>query len=366
MPIVLNGTTGITTPTYNGNTTAEYLVPVTGFKNRIINGAMTIDQRNAGASVTPSVDGTYQIDRWQSTFIPTSKFSVQQSTTAPTGFRNSTLITSTSAYSVTGTDRLGWQQSIEGFNTADLMWGTANAQTVTLSFWVNCSLTGVIGGSLANSGNARAYPFSFTVNSANTWEYKTVTIAGDTTGTWGTTNGVGINVRFCLGAVASYRNTAGSWVAGDFWGPTGGINFVGTNGATFYITGVQLEVGSTATSFDYRPYGTELALCQRYFYRLNRTTGGDNTVAAGANSASHNLFVIKMPTELRAKPTITKTGTAFTVYSAGVNTVNPTFASSTAGTQQSRIIFTLTGTSGNSCWMDLDNDNTYFDFSSEL
>jgi hypothetical protein len=107
-------------------------------------------------------------------------------------------------------------------------------------------------------------------------------------------------------------------------------------------------------------------MCQRYFYRLNTTTGGDNTIATGANSASHNLFVIKMPTELRAKPTITKTGTSFTVYSGGSNTANATFASSTAGTQQSRIIFNLTGSSGNSCWIDLDNANTYFDFSSEL
>jgi hypothetical protein len=129
---------------------------------------------------------------------------------------------------------------------------------------------------------------------------------------------------------------------------------------------VQLEAGTTASPFEYRQYGTELALCQRYFYRLNTTTGGDNTIATGANSPSHNLFVIKMPTELRAKPTITKTGTSFTVYSAGSSTANPTFASSTAGTQQARIIFNLTGSSGNSCWVDLDNANTYFDFSSEL
>jgi hypothetical protein len=236
-----------------------------GFRNRIINGAMVIDQRNNGASVTPSADGNYQIDRWQSTFTVGSKFSVQQSSVAPTGFKNSTLLTSTSAYSVTGSDRLGWQQQIEGLNIFDLAWGTASAAAITVSFWVRSSLTGVMGGSIANSGNTRAYPFSFTINVADTWEYKTITIAGDQSGTWLTTNGIGLNLRFCLGAVASYRNTAGSWFAGDFWGPTGGVNFVGTNGATFYITGVQLEAGSVATPFERRPYGTELALCQRYY-----------------------------------------------------------------------------------------------------
>jgi len=338
-----------------------------GFKNRIINGAMVINQR-AGGTVTPTASTyTYITDRWNVLQSQSSKLTAAQSSTAATGFNNSLLITSSSAYSITSTDQFMFSQSIEGYNIADLGWGTANAKTITLSFWVQSSLTGTYGVVLKNNSSGYTYGATYTINSANTWEQKTITIAGPTGGTWETTTSAGIIVRFGLGVGSTYSLAAGSWsTSGYYDGVTGAQSLVGTNGATFYITGVQLEKGSTATSFDYRPYGQELSLCQRYFYRLNTTTGGDNTIATGANSASHNLFVIKMPTELRAKPTITKTGTSFTVYSGGSNTANATFASSTAGTQQSRIIFNLTGSSGNSCWIDLDNANTYFDFSSEL
>jgi hypothetical protein len=244
-------------------------VQYTGFKNRIINGAMVIDQRNAGASVTPTTNFTYTVDRWVAGLIQSSKFSVQQnagSVTPPAGFTNYLGITSLSAYSVTSTDYFNINQFIEGFNWADLGFGTANAQTVTLSFWVRSSLTGTFGGVLANSAGSRAYPFTYTISSANTWEQKTVTIAGDTTGTWvGATNGIGARLWISLGTGSSFATTAGAWAAGNYVAPTGATSVVGTNGATFYITGVQLEKGSTATSFDYRPYGTELALCQRYF-----------------------------------------------------------------------------------------------------
>jgi hypothetical protein len=341
------------------------------FKNRIINGDMRIDQRNNGASVT--VDSTkYIVDRWRGETGGSTGggvFTGQQSTVAPVGFTNSLLCTVTTTDTSLGTGDLSEiAQIIEGFNVADLGWGTANAKTVTLSFWVRSSVTGSYSIGFQNNGNNRSYVAVYTINAANTWEQKTITVIGDTSGTWLTNNGIGFQIRWCF-ATGSNRvaSTADTWEGANRIAISSTSNpLMGTNGATFYITGVQLEVGTVASSFEYRPYGTELQLCQRYFYRLNRTTGGDNTVATGANSASHNLFVIKMPTELRAKPTISKTGTAFTVYTAGVNTVNPTFASSTAGTQHSRIIFTLTGTSGNSCWMDLDNDNTYFDFSSEL
>ena len=268
MPITLNGTTGITTPTYGGAVAAEYIAPVTSFKNRIINGAMQIDQRNDGASVTPTVSGTYTLDRWVTGFSQPSKFSVQQnasSVTPPVGFTNYLGATSTSAYTVGSAEGFIVSQPIEGYNIADLAWGTANAQTVTLSFWVRSSLTGTFGGSLRNNGNARSYPFTYAISSANTWEYKTITITGDTSGTWLSNNGLGLNVLFSLGAGSSVSNTAGSWAAGNFISATGATSVVGTNGATFYITGVQLEKGSTATSFDYRSIGQELLLCQRYF-----------------------------------------------------------------------------------------------------
>ena len=237
------------------------------FRNRIINGAMVIDQRNAGASVTPT-NAQYLVDRWQANLSQASKFSVQQnaaSVTPPVGFTNYLGVTSLSAYSLGSADFFNVQQKIEGFNAADLAWGTANAATVTLSFWVCSSLTGTFGGVLRNSAANRSYPFSYTISSANTWEQKSITVAGDTSGTWLTTNGIGITVSFNLGTGTTYSGTAGSWAGTNYASATGATSVVGTNGATFYITGVQLEKGSTATSFDYRPYGTELALCQRYY-----------------------------------------------------------------------------------------------------
>jgi hypothetical protein len=278
-----------------------------GMRNRIINGAMVIDQRNNGASVTPNL--TYTLDRWKTGNTQTSKFTVQQnagSVTPPAGFSNYLGVTSSSAYSVTSTDEFTVFQPIEGFNFSDIAWGTANAQTVTVSFWVRSSLTGTFGGALNNSALNRVYPFSYTVSSANTWEYKTVTIAGDTTGTWvGATNGVGVYVQFGLGAGSNNSKTAGSWQAGYASSATGATSVVGTNGATFYITGVQLEKGSTATSFDYRPYGTELALCQRYFQTINAFSG-----TANATTNLHIKGQYWMP--MRGTPSISQ-DTVFSV-----------------------------------------------------
>ena len=299
MPIVLNGTTGITTPTYNGSTTAEYLVPVTGFKNRIINGDMTIDQRNAGASVTiPANAYTYSVDRWFGVCNQASKFSLQQdagAVTPPVGFNDYLGATSLSAYSVISTDYFTLGQAIEGFNFADLGWGTANAKTITLSFWVRSSLTGTFGGVIQNSAQARAYPFSYTINAANTWEYETITIAGDTSGTWLTTNGIGARIFWSLGAGSVQSGTAGAWVGGAPYSVTGATSVVGTNGATFYITGVQLEKGSNATSFDYLPYSTELALCQRYYetnWAVGYAVGSNIGATVGyANTAYYTINV---------------------------------------------------------------------------
>ncbi len=279
-----------------------------GFKNRIINGNMVIDQRNAGASVTPTTTN-FITDRWLAGGTQSSKFSVQQnagSVTPPAGFTNYLGVTSLSAYSVAAGDAFYINQKIEGFNTADLNWGTANAKTVTLSFWVRSSLTGTFGGSLYNSAADRSYPYSYTISAANTWEQKSVTIAGDTTGTWvGATNGIGIIVLFGLGYGSNYLGTANTW-AGTFYGsPTGATSVVGTNGATFYITGVQLEVGSTATSFDYRPYGTELALCQRYYWQqgggqYERLGNGIGNVTAASNFQTS----AKCPVEMRVIPSV--------------------------------------------------------------
>jgi hypothetical protein len=266
---------------------------------------MVIDQRNAGASVTLNGSESYITDRFACGDVTDGSFTAQQVTDAPTGFVNSLLCTITSAdTNLTTTQNAYIFQTIEGLNIADLGWGTASAKTVTLSFWVKSSLTGTFGGALRNSATNRAYPYTYTISVANTWEYKTVTIAGDTTGTWLTTNGVGINLQFSLGAGPDRLGTAGAWNANNNVGATGQTQVIGTNGATFYLTGVQLEVGSTATSFDYRPYGTELALCQRYFWK--QTYQQANTrfgTGIGLGDTTIDGLLINLPVPMRAVPT---------------------------------------------------------------
>lgn len=238
------------------------------FRNRIINGDMRIDQRNGGAAVAGGSSVNFSVDRWYNFGTTSSKFTVQQnagSVTPPSGFSNYLGATSSSSYSVPSNESYRVHHAIEGFNVADLDWGTANAKPVTLSFWVRSSLTGTFGGSVYNDDASRSQSFSYSINSANTWEYKTVVIQGDTTGTWNKTNLAGIRVQWSLGAGSSYLGTSGVWGSTLLFGVPGQQSIVGTNGATFYLTGVQLEVGSVATSFERRPYGLELALCQRYY-----------------------------------------------------------------------------------------------------
>ena len=259
-----------------------------GFKNRIINGAMVIDQRNAGASASLTSSQTYFVDRFFGVEDTDGTMTIQRSTTAPTGFINSLLMTTTSADASLGATQICYVgQKIEGLNVADFAWGTASAATVTISFWVRSSLTGTFGGAVANNAFNRSYPFTYTISLANTFEYKTITIAGDTTGTWPTDNGGSIQVFLGLGVGSTYSGTAGAWAGAGYISATGATSVIGTNGATFYITGVQLEKGSTATSFDYRPYGTEFALCQRYF----ETNYGVGYAIGSANSYPNNQGV---------------------------------------------------------------------------
>jgi hypothetical protein len=308
------GTVTVTLPDASGTMLTSVSPGYNGFKNRIINGAMVIDQRNAGASVTVNSNTDFfAVDRWAANGQSTDGvFTSQQSSTAPIGFVNSLVATVTTADSSIGaSQRYFIGQKIEGFNIADFGWGTANAATVTLSFWVRSSLTGTFGGSLKNSAADRSYPFTYTINSANTFEQKTVTIAGDTSGTWLTTNGIGIVVSLSLGAGSSFLNTAGAWAAGNYFGATGQTNLIGTNGATFYITGVQFEKGSTATSFDYRPYGTELNLCLRYFYKVVGTSSYPTFGAGQASSTTEGRIAVQYPVQMRATPTISFGGTVF-------------------------------------------------------
>ena len=317
-----------------------------GFRNRIINGDMRIDQRNAGASVTPT-DGQYTIDRWRFQVSQTSKLTAQRnagSVTPPAGFTNYLGITSSSAYSIGSSDYFGVFQQIEGFNIADLAWGTANAAPVTLSFWVRSSLTGTFGGNLKNGINNRTYPFAYTISSANTWELKTITIAGDTTGTWYADSGAGIQVNFSLGTGSTFSGTAGAWAAANFASATGATSVVGTNGATFYITGVQLEAGSVATPFERRDYGRELMMCQRY---LPAWTAPNNQYfgQGWAYSTGASLFTLVSPVVTRVPVTGVTTSGSFRVLIAGAGAVDPTSVTFSSGST-SNLTVVANATSG--------------------
>jgi len=365
MPVIIDGTNGIT-QAGEFNSDSSF-----GFKNRIINGAMVIDQRNAGASVTPA-DNTYTLDRWQASQTVSSKFSVQQSSTVPAGFSNSMLITSLSAYSVASGEVFAMAQQIEGYNVADLNWGTANAKTVTLSFWVRSSLTGTFGGALANSNVTRSYPFTYTISVANTFEYKSVTIAGDTSGTWQTTNSTGIRVWIGLGVSSTYSGTAGAWAGSDFRSVTGATSVVATNGATFYITGVQLEVGSTATNFDVRSIGTELALAQRYYQQIGGNSFVGNPlypIIGNGFAFSTNQADIYVPLRvtMRSTPTITSSGTAIQVIATAYTVTSLGDVGSTFNTVFLRISTAGTFTAGNGAlWSGNNSATSYGAFSSEL
>jgi hypothetical protein len=296
-----------------------------GMKNRLINGGMVIDQRNNGASVTiPATTVQYTVDRWFLFATQASKVTVQQnagSVTPPTGFSNYAGLTVGASANVTvgSSDQFAFQQRIEGFNISDLAWGTANAAPVTLSFWVRSSLTGTFGGALNNTG-APSYPFTYTINAANTWELKTISIAGPTIGTWATNNATSISVIFSIGAGSTQVGTAGAWVNSSFVSATGATNLIATNSATFYITGVQLEKGSTATSFEFRDYGRELAMCQRYTFVINSVENANfDHVALGVAASTTNFRgVFYFPVTMRSIPSYTATASDFNIdWSAG-------------------------------------------------
>jgi len=346
-----------------------------GFKNRIINGAMAIDQRNAGASVTQTTSVVYTVDRWSCYGSAASKFTVQRSTTAPAGFINSLLVTSSSAYTVGASEFFFVQQVIEGFNIADLGWGTANAQAVTLSFRVRSSLTGTFGGTISNGATDRVYPFTYTISAANAFETKTITIPGDTTGTWSTDTSGGIVVNFNMGAGASVSGTAGAWSGSTLRAPTGATSVVGTNGATFYVTGVQLEKGSVATAFDYRPYGTELVMCQRYYYRLSPAFDSRMLAFGGqAYAPSGAIVYVPFPVTMRTRPTsLEQSGTAsdYHLFNAGTSTLTltsvPVFAGSTTNSMGMVDCIVSTGLSaGNATALRTNSANGYLGFSAEL
>lgn len=288
------------------------------FRNRIINGDMRIDQRNAGTSVTPSntAASVFLADRWACRNFgasAASRFSYQLSNVAPDGFTNSLVATTVSTYTVGNDDAFQLRQPIEGVNIADLGWGTGAAKPVTLSFWVRSSLVGTFGGALWNGSDSRFFVFSYTINSPNTWERKTITIPGETGGTWNTSTSVGIMVSFSLGCGPNIQAAPGAWYTSGRIAPTGQVNVAAVSGATFNLTGVQLEPGTQATSFEFRHHGTEMNLCQRYYWQSfegqnpSGWPGNGFVGTAGFQTASPSTGMINgtwlNPVRMRAAPT---------------------------------------------------------------
>jgi hypothetical protein len=311
----------------------------TAFVNRIINGDMRIDQRNAGAAVT--TNDALPVDRFRLAFGNSSgAFSGQQTTTAPAGFVNSLKYTTTTADASLGaTEYATLYQIIEGLNVADLAWGTASAATVTLSFWCRSSQTGTFGGSLRNSSGARSYPFSYSISVANTWEQKSVTIAGDTSGTWLTTNGIGVYINWSMGAGSTLSGTAGAWAAANYIGATGAVNLIATLNADFYITGVQLEAGTVASPFERRDYGREFDMCRRYYERF---TNSGFYATGGAMYANQPRFCVTYYPK-RAVPSFgSSAASTFIVQGNGTNQTPSGF--SVAGQDTTNTYFYPTGT----------------------
>ena len=290
--------------------------PIAGSRNRIINGDMRIDQRG-GTITSPTASVAYGIDRWRIVRFndTTGTFTLQQSTTVPAGFTNSGLITVTAAQtSVPSNGLYRFDHLIEGLNTADLGWGAAGAQSITIGFWVRSSITGTYGARVCNSAETRSYVFQYTINAANTFEYKSITIPGDTTGTWLTDTGIGIGLNFDLGSGSSFEGTANAWNASNVCRASSNIRLISTSSATFYITGVQLEPGSVATPFERRSYGAELALCQRYYF----ASKWDHIYGA-PGSTYQSGYTAHFPAAMRASPTMTA-GTA--TVNSGVTSVS--------------------------------------------
>ena len=330
---------GITFPDNSVQATA----PRVGMVNRVINGGMVVDQRNAGAAVTTGTY-VYGVDRFWLVNQTDGAFSIQQVTDAPTEFTNSLKVTVTTAdASLSSAQRFVINQGLEGFNMADLAYGTANAKTVTLSFWVKSSVTGSysVGLRAGDVVNGAAYVTSYVVNNANTWEYKTITITGSTIGTWATTNACWAYLIFNLGIGSDFNITANTWVAGaNGQGISSDTSLVGTNSATWQITGVQLQKGSTATDFEYVDYGSQLQQCQRYYYRNTNANSSNNTSSFGFGvsvSTTRSDIQMTFPVTMRSSPTFNYGGSPIVTDSISYNLAVSSIASQYTNYQTARI-----------------------------
>jgi len=284
-----------------------------GRRNLVINGAILLDQRNGGSATTPTADQTATLDRFKARLNNASKYSVQQVTDAPSGFLKSLKVTSAAATTVGTNDFYQIATPLEGYTTNVLAQGSSTAKQYTISFYVKSSLTGTFGGAYSNDTGDRFYAWTYTIDAANTWERKSITITGATDGTWESTNGAGLHIYWTLGAGSGVQTSAGVWGTSFKRGATGTTDVVATNAATWQITGVQLEVGDTATPFEHRSYGEELAKCQRYFEKYN------GNLAGGTDAAGSQWMSIQYKVTKRATPTITYGSIYSTIYNNNID-----------------------------------------------
>jgi len=347
-------------------TTAQYY----GFKNRIINGAMNVNQYALASATTNILGSTYFIDRFQGYGNVASKFTMLpnlNSVTPPTGFTNYAGMQSSSAYTLASGDLFLFRQIIEGNNVTDFAWGSSSAKSIAVSFWVYSSLTGTFGGCIYSAGNSSpsSYTFSYSIPVANTWTYISFTLNGPTSG--GQTVNNLASIQFCLGlGVGSASTTAaGTWTSGALFSPPGCVNVVSTNNATFYVTGVQFEVGTQATSFDYRPYTTELQLCQRYYAKF----GANNNWFLANNGVTSAEAIIKYPTTMRASPTTTNSGLGIYLYTGGTVPNYSSYYRTTLTQDQALLGWNMSGGGTNGTFIGVINTGSttgYLDFSAEL
>ena len=282
-----------------------------GARNLLINGSMICSQRGTSETGVTS-GGYYTVDRFKTAYNGSPDELVvthEQSTDAPTGFSNSFKLTVTTAETTLAADeRVRFQQRIEGQNLQHLKYGTSNAEYITLSFYVKSNVTGTYGVHLENTDSSRSVCASYTINAANTWEKKTISFAGDTTGSFDNDNNRSLDVNWVLAAGTNYTSgtLATSWEADTDANnaPSGQANIIDTVSNYFAITGVQLEVGEQATPFEHRSYGDELARCQRYGWRI--AEGLPKRVATGTWNNSISADIIwPLPVQMRATPTLT-------------------------------------------------------------
>jgi len=345
------------------------------FKNRIINGDMVIAQRGTAAVTSSNATAAYAVDRWVMYNGTAITLTAQQSADAPSGFSNSLQFSTTSAMNSTASQNIYVIQRVEGYNVSDLNYGTVNAKTLTASFWVKSSVTGTYSGAAAlypvAGSSVTSYVFTYTISQTNTWEKKTVQIPGNQTyAIPNVTNGVGIYFSFDLGSGTNSESSSGTWVIGDYNRTSSTVKWANNANATFKITGVQLEAGSVATPFEYRPQQLELSLCRRYYYRLT-STGYSNytTFGRGMWTTTTNFrFYLKFPTPMRATPTVALTAaTGFVVYDTASRTVSLISYYSIGYDGVLMTATTATATAGKAGVIQSNNSNSpLIEFTSEL